>query len=497
MTPLRLLHLVSTALLAVRLFAAASVGFGDAEALYATYALFPQPAYVDHPGLIGSLARILGGGGAPSPFVAHLFTSVAATAVPYVGLFAARLLGAKRENAALAGLGLVAAPEISVGLFGLTPDLPLSILWLLATGLFGHALRDDTDMTRRIFSFVLAGAAGGLAVLSKISAVLLPLSAVAVFVAHPPARRTLRTAGPYLGAAMFSLLLLPLLAYEAQHGFPMVRHRLFDTQGSAGFSVRNLLALAGGQLAYVSPVVLAGAFLLGRDLVRGPRDAVRSWLFAQLWTTGVALSILCLWSRVAEPHWLAPAYLGLPLHLACVGTFPTTARVGRWALGSGLALAALLHVYVLTDAGPRFLGGAYDGRYDLANDMLFFPEALPAIARGRAEIAAQQGDVPVLCAAHWTLAAQLKAALGPGAPIATPPGRHDDFQRWMPPEQWETHPVVVWVTDERFPTPAAPSLAGRRLVEARAIPLSRAGRVVRTLRLETWVLRSPGVALGE
>ena len=28
-------------------------GFGDSEALYACYALHPQPAYLDHPALIG------------------------------------------------------------------------------------------------------------------------------------------------------------------------------------------------------------------------------------------------------------------------------------------------------------------------------------------------------------------------------------------------------------------------------------------------------------
>ena len=62
--------------LALRLVAASRVGFGDSEALYASYALHPQPAYLDHPGLVGLLARAVGGGTAPTPDRAHLFTAV-------------------------------------------------------------------------------------------------------------------------------------------------------------------------------------------------------------------------------------------------------------------------------------------------------------------------------------------------------------------------------------------------------------------------------------
>src|SRR6185503_15989138 len=54
---LRTFVVVSVVLLAVRLAAARVVGFGDSEALYACYALHPQPAYLDHPGLVGLFAR--------------------------------------------------------------------------------------------------------------------------------------------------------------------------------------------------------------------------------------------------------------------------------------------------------------------------------------------------------------------------------------------------------------------------------------------------------
>src|SRR6185436_6283936 len=77
-----ILAIGTLALLAVRIYAAQRIGFGDAEALYACYARHPQPVYLDHPGLVGVVARLLGGGDAPSPFAAHLGTALLSTAAP-------------------------------------------------------------------------------------------------------------------------------------------------------------------------------------------------------------------------------------------------------------------------------------------------------------------------------------------------------------------------------------------------------------------------------
>src|SRR5260370_3642372 len=85
---------VSGVLLAVRLYASSRVGFGDSEALYASYALHPQPAYLDHPGLIGVVARAVGDGTAPTPERAHVVTSLLATLVPWAMAVACRACGA-------------------------------------------------------------------------------------------------------------------------------------------------------------------------------------------------------------------------------------------------------------------------------------------------------------------------------------------------------------------------------------------------------------------
>src|SRR5690606_12974829 len=85
---------LSLGLLALRLDLARTLGFGDAEALYVAYSLHPQPAYLDHPGLVGWIAGLWGGAGPPSPRRVHVLTAVLATLFPWLGVLTARILGA-------------------------------------------------------------------------------------------------------------------------------------------------------------------------------------------------------------------------------------------------------------------------------------------------------------------------------------------------------------------------------------------------------------------
>src|SRR5258706_8860113 len=168
----------SVALLAIRLYAATRLGFGDAEALYACYARYPQPVYLDHPGLIGVLARVFGRGGVPTPYAAHLGTSLLATAAPWVAAWAARAAGASWPGAALAAFTLLLGPEISVGLFGLTPDLPLILLGYAAVGSSAMALAAKPGSARELIFALGSGFVAGLACDAKVSGVLLLLGLI-------------------------------------------------------------------------------------------------------------------------------------------------------------------------------------------------------------------------------------------------------------------------------------------------------------------------------
>ena len=396
------LAVLSVVMLAIRWSAAKSVGFGDSEALYATYALHPQPAYLDHPGLIGAFARSLGGGAAPTPTDAHMVTAVMATMAPWVLSIVARSMGATLRASLVAALVAACTPVLSIGLFAMTPDLLLFFAWLGSLGLAVAAV-DSPASSGRASAFAMgAGLFAGIAASAKISGLLL-FPTLAWIYAHATAHR--RTAWPWLGLVVGLLPLFPVAQWEAASGWPMLHHRLVSTQAEAGFSLRNVLALFGGQLLYLSPLVAVLAFVVGRDLVsRRKEDPITGALFAAFVIPVVPLALLCLWSRVAEPHWLTPPLLALPLHAARTGVPLRIADAihTKWrnftaaAAGLGLALTLAVHAWVLVPSLLKYAPRSYDAKVDIANELTGWTDATQAATELADEVALEVPDAEVV-----------------------------------------------------------------------------------------------------
>jgi hypothetical protein len=489
------LTVVSALLLALRWTAAKNVGFGDSEALYATYALHPQPAYLDHPGLIGAFARSLGGGTAPGPMDAHMVTAVLATMAPWIVSVVARSMGATLRASLVAALVAACTPVLSIGLFAMTPDLLLFFAWLGSLGLAVAAV-DSPASSGRATAFAMgAGLFAGVAASAKVSGVLL-LPTLAWIYARAPEHR--RTVWPWLGLGVGLLPLAPIAQWEAGHGWPMLHHRLVATQGEAGFSLRNVLALFGGQLLYLSPLVAVLAFVVARDLVRRRNeDAVTGALFAAFVVPIVPLALLCLWSRVAEPHWLTPPLLALPLHAARTGV---PLEIGdavhaRWrsftfgAAGLGLALTLAVHAWVLVPSLLKYAPRSYDPKVDIANELTGWPEATQSAGELADEVALEVPDAEVFFVAPtWMQCAQLQAAM-PARRVGCATDVPSDFDGWTPPAAWRKADVIVFVTDNRFEVEPAKLIPTHDVGRTERISVLRAGRVVRTFRMTVMMKR--------
>jgi len=484
---LRIALLASVALLALRLVAAEAVGWGDAEALYAVWALFRQPSYLDHPGFIGWIGAILAGAnGVPDPVTTHRVTAAAATGFAWLGGLAARGVGASWRGALLAVLALLVVPEIAVGLFAFTPDLPLAFAWIAALGCAGVALRYPPRSWQATAGTVGAGLFTGVAVMSKISGATLALALVATWLSRP-ARARLRTIAPYAALLVGMITPLPFFLREAGLGWPMLHHRLVDTQIGFGPTFRNLGSLLGGQLLYVTPVVLAAAVVLALDLARGhDEDAVQHLLLnASLYPFGV-LAALTLLSRVAEPHWVAPSYLALALHLArrADDSPPVLSRRLGWtAAVTSLCAIALVFVIVFFPVLPRLLGRRYEARYDLTNDLFvwkrFGPELDAALESARAD---DVGDVAVV-GPHWVVCAQAQAWVGNRARVGCLTDIGDDFDTFYPRAVWRNAPVILYITDDRFQDDPAKLLPDRSVRGVDRVTVRRGGVAVRTFRM--------------
>ena len=475
---------------AVRVYAAHKVGFGDSEALYACYALHPQPAYLDHPGLIGVFARVIGGGSPLNPLDVHWATSVLASLAPWTTVLAARGARASWAAALAAGLAVAAVPEVAVGLFAMTPDLLLFPLWTGALGFACAGLLATPSSVRAATFLVLAGLASGIGFAAKVTGGALMLALVLTY-ASRAARPHARTLWPWMGLALGAIVDLPVWIYEARTGWPMLQHRLFATQGAAGLSFRNLGALVGGQLAYLSPLLAVVAALVGWNLWTSRKlDAIASLLSNALLVPLACLVPLCLWSRVAEPHWVAPALLALPLHYAR----PTTATVARrWRrLGlAGIASAALLslavYAWVLV---PRLVSlvppSVYDARIDLSNELYGWPEAADAI-RELANVHRREAPGPldlVIVGPHWVICAQIEARLGRELPVACAGTDAADFAYWNPRSRWEHAALLVYVRDGRFPMDGEAVFPDRVRIDGRTQDQYRGGTLARSFTLE-------------
>ncbi len=478
------LVLLSAAMLAIRFLAATRVGFGDSEALYASYALHPQPAYLDHPGLVGIVARAIGGGTAPSALQAHLVTAVLATAWPWVMALACRATGAMWARSLWAACVVALVPEMAVGLFALTPDLLLALAWTGALALAAAALRSPPGSLRATVAFATAGVLAGVGTSAKVTGLALLVALCAAY-ASPAARPHARTVAPWAGLAAGLLVVAPIAMFEAHTGWPMLHHRLVDTQPSSGLSLRNAGALVGGQLVYLSPLVAWLAVLATRAAWRDRSDAVGSLLVATFLVPLAPLVALCLWSRVAEPHWIAPALLALvPAAARAKVAPPRRLLLAAAALAS--VMVAAVHAWVLVPQMARLAPADADPRLDLTNELVGWPgivddvraEAIEAWSPG-----AERGEVTIV-GPHWVICAQLEAALRGEWPVGCDTPVADDFDGWWPRRVWRQADVVVWVSDARFePAEGEPTYAGilgaYAPLRRREVTVERGGRTVR------------------
>jgi hypothetical protein len=276
-----------------------------------------------------------------------------------------------------------------------------------------------------------------------------------------------------------------------QQGFPMLRHRLVDTQHGAGPSLRNIAAAAGGQLVYVTPPLLFAAYKVLRDLyARRNEDAITTLLWS-VTVMALPLALLSCLSRVAEPHWMAPIYLALPLHLARrAGELPTLVPpwLGRLATVFGLAAIVAVHAWVLFPMGPALLGQRYVPRYDLANDLFAWRSGMPLVRKALLQSLAPNEPPVVVVGPHWTVCAQLHAELPASVLVGCEGDIADDFSRWLPKATWDQAPVILYVTDDRFGT--EPPLANRHPDAVWHVDVIRGGVPVRRIVVERLVAQA-------
>lgn len=464
----------------VRLALALVLPPGNDEAYYAQYAAHPDWCQFDHPPLTGLLAwaGLQLGGGLDSP-------STFALRLPFVALFSgstwlmfrltAREWGDRAGFFAALGLNIAAVFPISGGTFAL-PDGPLLFFGLLMTERLGEALRRPGA----IGPWVQVGLAWAGGLQSKYLAAFLPIGFAAGWLTTPSGRALLRSRGPWLALGVGVIGFLPVVAWNAAHGWISFAFQAGRASEGRGISPEGPAFWLLGQAGYLFPWMAAALVLAASRSLRGWRsagDLERGLVATALLMQGAFLGV-SLFAPVL-PHWGMAGLAGLLplLGRECAGvdwSLTARGRLARAAVAAPVALAALA-------AGQARWGWIPIPR-DPTSDAFVWREAVKALGRH----GALDEEGVFLFTGHWTLSGQLGFAAGlcGGPPVLCyNPKDARGFRLWSEPEYWLGRDGILVAIDDRSIEPGCYDRYFARIELMEEFSVSRGPGPSRRIRL--------------
>lgn len=347
----RAAYVVLAVAIGVRVVAAALVPLAPDETYYWEWSRRLAAGYLDHPPGIALLVR-LGTMALGATALGVRIGSVLAGALASFALV--RIAGALGGNRAMLRAAAIIAcmPLAQIGLALATPDASLLLCWTLALAALVTALHESTSPRARTAAWALAGLAIGAALSAKYTALLLLASIGIALLVQPALRRTCATSGPYLAIAIALALFAPNLVWNSRHGWAsfafQLSHGLAVHRGSA---LRHEMQLLGGQIALVSPLLLAALAIPVWRALQKRDDPLRTTLAAMsafTWFFFVATAL----RTAVEPNWQAPAYLSA---IALAASYEGGARWRELLRAScllGAAMILLIYAHAISPFVP-------------------------------------------------------------------------------------------------------------------------------------------------
>lgn len=297
----------------------------------------PAFGYVDQPPLVPLLAAVLHGAGLGVWFV-RLPVVLAATALVWLAVRFARLLGGNDASAALAALTCALAPMLlgSTGTLNTSAFDPLA--WTAIAFCLVAALRRSEGKW-----LLWAGLVAGLILEVKYAA-LFWLFGLTIGLLATPERRIFAMPKLYWGGATGALVAAPSFVWQALHGFPFLELGAAAADKNAEVA---LLPFLGNQLFVMNPAFaplllagLAAPFLSGR--------------FKDLRFIPIACAVVFAIVRIGhgKDYYLAPLYPVL-FTIGAVALVPLlTTTIRRALAGVWVAAGVVISVAVAPVALP-------------------------------------------------------------------------------------------------------------------------------------------------
>ena len=325
------------------------------EAYYWLWSKHLASGYLDHPPLIAFAIRggtaLFGNTSAGVRLVPWLISVAASWAVWRAGA----IILESEYAGALAAVLFNLMPMIGVESLVATPDAPeigAAAFLLLALAKIAQ--------TGRGAWWVAAGVAAGFALLSKYTAFFLGAGILVWLAFVPRERRWFASFWPYLGAAIALLMFVPVVLWNAAHGWVSFAMQ-FARVDSGGWTLRYLGEFLGGQLVLATPfiAVLGTAGIV--MILRSP-DARRSRP-ALLGAMIAPATVYFLWHSLhdrVQGNW--PSFLYPAFAIAAAAAYANAAEVStssvllvsrRFAVPLAAAMVALIYAQALWGIVPR------------------------------------------------------------------------------------------------------------------------------------------------
>lgn len=329
----------------VRLVVAGLTPLFPDETYYWEWSRHLAAGYFDHPPAIAWVIRagtLIAG---DTPLGVRLGAVVVGAIGTLLVSLAARDLGGDRA-AYVTALIFALMPLSAAGLILATPDAPLLGAVAATIWTVGRAIRAEPRSAVALRWWCAAGLALGLGLLSKYTAVLVPAGVAIAFLSRADLRRRLAEPGPYAATAIALLLFLPVVLWNAAHGWASFAFQLqHGLGGASGSALGRVLEMIGGQLGLVSPILFVMSAIAVRESLGSAAPAVRR-VFA---VAALLVFVFFMYSatrRRVEANWPAIAYVSAVVLLAGRAR---TQRSDRWMV-AGITLAAALTVVTYVNA---------------------------------------------------------------------------------------------------------------------------------------------------
>jgi 4-amino-4-deoxy-L-arabinose transferase-like glycosyltransferase len=331
----------------LRLTLAALLPLSPDEAYYWVWSRALAPAYLDHPPMVALFIRAGTAFAGETALGVRLLAPLAAF-VGSLALHRAALILFEDERAATRAVLLLNATLLfGAGAMTMTPDTPLLLFWTLGLSALAPLTRPPSPRLGRFW--LLAGLAGGLALLSKYTALFFGLGIGLFLLSEREQRVWLKDWRVWAGALLALALFSPVLIWNAAHGwasFGKQGGRLFAWQSGG----RYLAELIAGQIGLATPLP---ALLLGAGLWRALRAPFRdppTTLLVALTFPGLVIFVVHALGDRVQANW--PALLYPATSLLAARAVPDRPRLWQSAIASGFALTALVALQALAHPLP-------------------------------------------------------------------------------------------------------------------------------------------------